>query len=90
MAKQEQEQQKKEWQERMYQHKLGTLLALIEKNGDMRLRQKAQAIVNTNWYTNAPDGFDWAAKAREEVYRILQDAVEAGLVRWRWVNGSAD
>lgn len=80
--------QKNEWRERMYQHKMGTLLALIEKRGSMKLRQQAQIVVNTNWYTSAPDDFDWAGGAREDVYRLLQAAVDAGLVRW--VNGSGD
>lgn len=66
---------------RMWQHKTGALISLIEDHGDDTLTERMLRLVNVNWYTGAEElERGWDAAARAAFQAALQAASESGLL----------
>jgi hypothetical protein len=62
--------------ERMWQHKTGALLTLIEEWGDTDMFKRACAMMNVNWYTKGDDSeHGWATQALD-AFRVVVKAAK--------------
>lgn len=64
---------------RMWQHKAGLLLSLIEEHGSPELFERACAAMNVNWYTGVPTDEGWDLDALASIRVALNAARAAGL-----------